>query len=148
MLTSDAGGGGGGSGGSVSPLSPSSPSPAPPVSSRHSAVTTAGTTGTALGLRRSSWQLHLPLPMQRLFARIATFMDGPLMLCIIVMATLVAIFLEDLKGQSSKQRRSSSNRRQPVEQRRHEHATQSKGKRAHRHDAPLCSAYVRACLTV
>lgn len=81
-------------------MSPASPAAAPTASARK-AVTTAGTTGTALGLRRSSWQLHLPIPMQRLFATIATFMDGPLMLCIIVLATLMAIFLEDIKGHST-----------------------------------------------
>lgn len=56
------------------------------------------TTSAALGLRRTSWQHHLPPRLQRAFTKVAVIMDGPVVLCIVVLATLVAIFLEDIKG--------------------------------------------------
>lgn len=56
------------------------------------------TTSAALGLRRTSWQQHLPPRLQRLFTKIAVVMDGGVVLCVIVLATLAAIFLEDIKG--------------------------------------------------
>lgn len=56
------------------------------------------TTSAALGLRRTSWQQHLPPRLQRLFTKIAVVMDGGAVLCVIVLATLAAIFLEDIKG--------------------------------------------------
>ena len=58
------------------------------------------TTSAALGLRRTSWQQHLPPRLQRLFTKIAVVMDGGAVLCVIVLATLAAIFLEDIKGQT------------------------------------------------
>jgi len=50
-----------------------------------------------LGLRRTSWQRHLSPRMQRIMEQAAEVMDGPVVLTIIVLATLMAIFLEDIK---------------------------------------------------
>jgi hypothetical protein len=74
------------------------PSPSDLTSHRSSTVTLKRSS-SRLGLRRTSWQLHLPQSVQRLFAAIAQVMDGPIVLSVIVLATLVSIFLEDIKGQ-------------------------------------------------
>lgn len=46
------------------------------------------------------WHRHLPQWAQTLFQRTAHFMDGPIVLLIIAIATLVTIFLADIQGQT------------------------------------------------
>lgn len=69
-----------------------SSSPQPDAVSKHRRSPSHGFT-----LRRTSWQNRLPPVVELALKAVADALDGPVGLTVVVIATVIAIFLEDIK---------------------------------------------------